>query len=169
MEAENENNSEKNKKNARQFRKNRLYREVNELSEQEAKDQLFKLLNSSNEKDEIIASKDKIIERFRNKLENNDIYAGYKFESHYTDKIIFIFRRYGKLMTTQELKKELIKCEPNLAQAWIDPLKSVSEIVYRSVKINCVIRYKKAGVYGFTYGLPEWFDDNNHLIKKYIR
>jgi len=172
MEAKKEDNSGNkadNKVNAERLRKKNLLRDIDELPEQDAKDQLFTLRNAIFEKDSEIKSLKEEIERLKMKEEIKDIYAGYKTEASYTDKIVFVFRKYSKVMTTKELKEELLKCEPILAQAWIDPLKSVSEIVYRAVKLKCVIRYNKAGVHGFTYGLPEWFDDNNKLIRKYIR
>ena len=165
MEAKNENGSESEpdkRKRSRKEIKKQLWETISAFTENEAKVQLFIERLALDEESAFE-------EPFKRENENKDIYFGYKSEGENADKIIFIFRRYAKLMTTKEFKEELLKCEPILAQKWKAPLKSVSEIVYRALKYECLVRYKKAGHYGFTYGLPEWFDENNKLIERFRR
>lgn len=142
---------------------------IERLSETEAKDMCYRLLNDLIETEKKVKILERINRHLKVSKENKDKYDGYNPSWTVLEKIIFVFTNNKKVLTTNELTNELLACEPILKQKWINPFKSVSETLYRGLKLLRIVRYQKIGIYGFTYALPEWFDADNKLKSNYKR
>lgn len=94
-------------------------------------------------------------------------YEDYDPEWKGIEKVIYILRENNKVMLTSEIQKELLTVEPSLNQKWDKPYTATIKYISRGVKFGRIIQYSKNGNYGYTYALPEWFDENGSLIKRY--
>lgn len=135
---------------------------IESLSEAEAKDMCYRLLNDLIE----IEKKVKILERINRHLKvskENKKYDSYNPSWPLIEKIMFVLTSHKKVLTASELTRELLLCEPILKQKWANPSKSVSEALSSGLKLSRIIRCQKIGLRGFTYALPEWFDPDHQL------
>lgn len=85
------------------------------------------------------------------------------------DKVIYILKKNSKVMLSSEIQNELLKIEPFLNQKWTNPYSAVITYLGRGVKFGRIIQYDKIGAFGYTYGLPEWFDEYGILCKTFAK
>jgi hypothetical protein len=174
MEEKNENDSGNifdKRKNAKRLVDKYLRETINSYSEKHAKDELFDALKTIREAEQLIASlheKIDVLEKEIVILKKKGTDFDYKSNQPHIDKVIFMFRKMERIATIKELTDELIKSDKLLMQTWKDPLKSVSEVVYRAVKDKTIVRYSGRGAHGYYYCLPEWFDESNNLNTKFV-
>lgn len=108
-------------------------------------------------------------EELRQKLEKTPKkvdYSNYNPNAKGIDKVIFILKQNSRLMLSTEIVRELLIVEPKLKQKWNNPYSAVIKYISRGVGFARIIQYMKIGSSGYTYGLPEWFDDGL-LIQSY--
>lgn len=85
------------------------------------------------------------------------------------DKVIYILKKNSKVMLSSEILKELLITEPFLNQKWTNPYSAIITYIGRGVKFGRIVQHNKIGAFGYTYALPEWFDDEGNLFKQYRR
>lgn len=83
------------------------------------------------------------------------------------DKVIYILKKNSKVMLTSEIQTELLRLEPYLKQKWTNPYSAIIGYISRGIKFGRIVRSFKIGAFGYTYGLPEWTDDEQKLIRSY--
>ena len=165
MDKNHDNRSEPNSNNASgSFNREK----IEKMSEREAKNTCYQLLNALIKSESLVNSQKRIINHLHVVQEEKAENQKYEPNGSILEKILFIFSLKQKIMTVQELTAGLLDYDPLLRQKWTNPYKSISQAMYQGVKLSRIAKYQKIGLHGFAYALPEWFE-NNCLNPKYKR
>ena len=140
------------------------------------KTQIIEILNEARdeitEKDIIIAKRDSTIaeqvfklKEYERLLFNKDKYSEYDPEAGGIEKLIYILKENKRMMFSHEIESTILELQPKLKDEWKDTRGNTVRYITRAIKSGRVIKYYIGN--GYTYALPEWFDDDGNLIRKY--
>ena len=85
----------------------------------------------------------------------------------WVQKIIFCLKENDRPMKSHEIISFLEKLDTALPY-FPNKTKSFSANLTKTVGYGRIIQYKLKGIQGYFYLLPEWFDENGKIIKKYL-
>lgn len=109
---------------------------------------------------------EKQIEYYKGLWNNKPKYTEYNPDLGGIEKVIYILKANARIMLSAEIEAVLLELEPDLKKVWEDTRTNTSRYISRAVKAGMVIKYPVGN--GCTYALPEWFDDDGNLIKKFL-
>jgi CRISPR/Cas system CMR subunit Cmr4 (Cas7 group RAMP superfamily) len=165
----NNENEHKNKRKAKAIAKKYTFSTLQYLTKEELIGKYKELHSLQSQKEKQIVQLERQIENLEAKIISlteklsifygtNDTlqkFVGYDTEWLYIDKITFVIERSNKPLTSLKIVEVLLKLEPSLKQRLLNPLKSITKVIYTALKLNTLIRHKKTGHYGWTYILPD--------------
>lgn len=160
-----------NKKKAKEIADKYRFSEFRKLSEREKDwtyEELYRLYLEAEIEIDLLETENA---RLNKQLEENKIkkpsYNNYDSNWKGIEKVIYILRKNQKVMLSKEIMQELLNVQPDLIQKWDKPYPATIKYITRGVNFGRIIQYNKIGSGGFTYALPEWFDEDGNLISKF--
>lgn len=118
-------------------------------------------------RDNKILKLEKQVEYYKGLWNNKPKYTEYNPDSGGIEKVIYILKENARIMLSNEIEEVLLDLEPDLKVHWENTRNNTSRYISRAVKAGRVIKHYIGN--GYTYGLPDWFDENNNLLKKFCR
>ena len=144
------------------------FRKLNEQDKNRAFEELYKLNKELLIDNEVLNGENLRLKKTEEKKVHKPDYSEYDPNWKGIEKVIYILKENGRVMLSKEIVLELLNVEPDLAQKWDSPYSATIKYISRGVSFGRIIQYNKIGSGGFTYALPEWFDENGALIKKFL-
>jgi hypothetical protein len=84
------------------------------------------------------------------------------------EKVIYILKENKRVMLSSEILMEISRIDAELIKQWDKPYPALVKYISRGVKFSRIIQ-TKLPTQGIFYGLPEWFDNNGILNKRYCK
>lgn len=155
----------KKKKKAKEIAEKYRLSLLSDLDKRELLKENTELKVQSEVKDAKIFELQKKVEYYKGLLNNKPKYSEYNPDFGGIEKVIYILKENARVMLSNQIEAALLELEPDLKLEWENTRINTSRYISRAVKAGRVVKHYIGN--GFTYGLPEWFEDDGNLIKKF--
>jgi len=117
-------------------------------------------------KEEEVMELKSLIEHYKKIIDDKPKYLEYDPEWGGIEKVEYILKVNERIMTSNKIAKALLEIEPLLKLEWKYTLPPVVRYISRAVKAKKVMKYYSGN--GFAYGLPNWFDEDGSIKRKFF-